>query len=813
MSDFVSRPPANTSLCLRDFIEKFPLPQVVKVYEGYYDKHQRSTVSADAVYRLISLESVETVLLEDADGQETRIPIDYSCTVERVAEEKFQQRQLGIAELLQEHNPGVKFVRVIESDPNYESLVKAGDKLKIDQKKRKTGETFLPVKNIYDKGKTLWKLPVSCKVKFLALLDGEGLPLARFVKKNKLPAYVCFTDNSTKESIDEDIPLPTGVVKLKGTLIESFVKATTEDQDVKTELSFPIMLPISVMTVEMDPSIKSPVAKFDSDINEATDEYEDMSGYRAKSDFKSPCLKTSPQRNKEANEKPLAISEFQKSGERVHHGNTYSPPPSMKVARSNYSLLGHGKGRSLIQRTLSNLELRTNTTESDEHVYDDLNFSYLNSEKLKSRSLSSVPRRKSDSSTEQVSKQNLNNLLQVQAQSLQGDDFQGKIETVSLQIRRKSLVYNETSRKMNTFGRKGTTGGETESVRSDVNALDSILEDQSYSSNPSLLSRSETKNSPFYGSEEMDLDKEPKVLPVSVPKRSSADVLPPLPIVQEPCPVPRETKGKFSLTSSKVQVLPVNNKEIKKNLLQPSPRRDKVTNQNRNQKSQSPSSAGIGKDTCVNEGILPICQSQDDIPPPIPSRNKQRDSISSPVSSPTLEVNAPSSRVGQPVSPSREKSRSFRGIEQGNPTMVSSPDGKAPLGSLSPVAKPRSISASFQEKCNEKEASATSSYLGSSTLQGSQTMHVSGENPQTPVSEKAESKFTIPEDLSFLRVTEVLQCLRKLNMNQFEEIFKERQVDGSMLLCLDEEALESFGMDRFYRLKLLRFIAGWRPQL
>ena len=808
MSDFVSPTPADTSLYLRDFIEKFPLPQVVKVYEGYYDKQQRSTVSADAVYRLISLESVETVLLEDADGQETRIPIDYSCTVERMAEEKFQQRQLGIPELLHEHNSGVKFVRVIESDPNYESLVKVGDKLKIDQKKRKTGETFLPFKNVNDKGKTLWKLPMSCKVKFLALLDGEGLPLAKFVKKNKLPAYVLLTgDNSTKESIDEDIPLPTGVVKLKGTLVESFVKATTEDQDVKTELSFPIMLPISVMAVEMDRS-KSPGAKFDSDINEATDEYEDMSGYRAKSDFKSPCLKMPPQRNKETNDKPLAISEFQMSGERVHHGNTYSPPPSMKVARSN-SLLGQGKRKSLFQRTLSNLELRTNTTESDENIYDDLNFNYLNAEKLTSRSLSSVPRRKSDSSTEQLSKQKLNNLLQVQAQSLQADDVQGKVETVSLQIQRKSLVYNEPSRKMNTFGRKGTTGGETESVRTDVNALDSILEDQSYSSNPSLSSRLEAKNSPFYGSEEMNLETEPKVLPAfRVPRRSSADVLPPLPKLQEPCPVPRETKGKLSLTANKVQVLPVNNKEIKENLPQPSPRRDKVTIQNRNQKSQLPSSAGIEKDTCVNEGISPICQSQDDTPPPIPSRNKQRDGISSPVSSPTLDVDAPSSRVGQPVPPSREKSGSFRGIEQGNPTMVSSPDGKAPSVSLSPVAMPRSVSASFLEKGNEKEAAATSQQL-----QGAQTRHVSGENPQTPVSEKAESKFTIPEDLSSLRVTEVLQCLRKLNMHHFEEIFKERQVDGSMLVCLDEEALESFGMDRFYRLKLLRFIAGWRPQL
>ena len=32
-------------------------------------------------------------------------------------------------------------------------------------------------------------------------------------------------------------------------------------------------------------------------------------------------------------------------------------------------------------------------------------------------------------------------------------------------------------------------------------------------------------------------------------------------------------------------------------------------------------------------------------------------------------------------------------------------------------------------------------------------------------------------------------------MHHFEELFKERQVDGSMLVCLDEEVLESFGLD------------------
>lgn len=85
--------------------------------------------------------------------------------------------------------------------------------------------------------------------------------------------------------------------------------------------------------------------------------------------------------------------------------------------------------------------------------------------------------------------------------------------------------------------------------------------------------------------------------------------------------------------------------------------------------------------------------------------------------------------------------------------------------------------------------------------------------PMTAVRDDPNSNFAIPQDLSTLSVTDVLKCLNALNMKKFEDIFSERQVDGNMLVCLDEEALESIGMDRFHRLKLLKFIAGWRPQL
>ena len=802
----------SESHSLREFTERFSLPQLVKVHEGYYDENQCTTMGADAVYNLLSLESVETVLLEDSNGKEARIPLDNPCCVERVAEEKFQQQELGIQELLTENNSSVKFVRVIKSDPNYETLIKLGDKLKIELRKKKSQDNFLPFKKVNDKGKTLWKVPASCEAKFQALLDGEELPLGRFVKKNKLPAYVCFIDNISEESTREDEdkrkgierrhsqPLFTGVVKLKGILVDSFVTATTEDQGVSTKISLPMTLPISVVPVKME-LLKSPFNEPDSTTttntkSEITEDYEDMTGYRAKT-LKSTHPKTPPvERKKENNEKILPLADLEMGGQRVRQGNTYSPPPPTKVTRSK-SVTEWRKGHGLFQRTMSNVELQTNTTDSEENVYDDLNFASITTDKFKNSSLSRLQRRRSDSSTAandlNSNKLNLNDLLHVQAQTQEDENFQGKVETVSLQIRRTSPVCTKSCTKMNTFGRKGKTAGENESVPCDVNTLDSILESQSYSMNSSQQSTSVAVNFLFYGSEEMDLETPAALKPntslASQVRRTSGDTLPPLPKESEDKTAAKE---RLRLPGGKVRVLPTD--PGRKGTIPGPPQRS--DDQNQKTQSQLSSGNGFARNISIYESEVSERRNEKEPPPPLPLRNKKTGgSICADVPL-TSRDNVVSCKEYHPVPSPRVKSRSFHGQEQGRRPIVSSSDGKAPVVSR-----------------GEQGAGATPCATDNLKSPGTQMKPNPPENQQTENAETPETRYNIPQDLSTLRVPEVLQCLHALNMQHFETIFRERQVDGSMLVCLDDEALQSFGMDRFYRLKLLRFIAGWRPYL
>lgn len=824
----------DTSYPLRDFLEKFTLPQLVKVQKGYYDEYQRRTFRCDAVYNLLRLESVDTVLFEDADGVERRIPIDYPCTVERAAEERFLQ-ELSIQELLQENHPAVKFVRVIQSDPNFETLIKAGDKLKIDLRKKKSRDNFLPFKIASDKDKTLWKVPASCEAKVQGLWDGEEVLLSKFVKKNKLPAYVSFVRDRTKGSTEEEAtlgkekgiqrihpcPLPTGVVKLKGILTDSFVSATISDANSETSpFLFPKTLPIGVLPVEMA-ALRSPLSdslNTNTEIVEHSD-YEDMSGIQAKL-LKPPHPETPFHGGSGSRDKAVTIEELEVTKQRMQQGNTYSPPPSFKVMRSK-SMMEQKKGSGLLQRSVSNRELRTNPIENEGQIYEELNFTSLTG-KPNSYSLPPMERRRSDSTKDQVSSENLSNLLHTLAKNQEDEKM---VETVSLQIRKTSLDCDKPSTRMKTFGRKANTT-ETESIFGNANTSDPVLKKQSYSINRlQQTSSTQETSSPFYSSDEMDVETPhlhtQSIFLASHVRRSSGDALPPLPTLQESCPeeelqrpcrhpslgVKSESSGRRRLTGGEVKVLPTN--PTRKGI---HPKPPKTSDRNTNQKAREQPSLGSGfeKNVCRDENdSSKSIANEDDTPPPVPSRNKHSGEVSCPELPPkaiSAGDKAFCDKDCQPIPSPRAKSRSFHGQGQNERPVTPSHAGQSTsVSAPSSRGKTRSYSGSSLEGLNLQLV-----VVGDNPSSGTQTKPNAVPYPQKT---KAETAFNIPEDLTNLRVAEVLRCLQALNMQQFEEIFKERQVDGSMLVCLDEEALKSFGMDRFHRLKLLRVIDGWRPQL
>jgi len=73
----------------------------------------------------------------------------------------------------------------------------------------------------------------------------------------------------------------------------------------------------------------------------------------------------------------------------------------------------------------------------------------------------------------------------------------------------------------------------------------------------------------------------------------------------------------------------------------------------------------------------------------------------------------------------------------------------------------------------------------------------------------------VPTDMSDLTVEEVLQCLRWLNLNHHVDRFRTEQIDGELLMAVDQQVLiEEFGFKRFDAIKLEKFARhGWRPKL
>ena len=792
-----SIPARETAYPLRDFLDNFTLPQHVRVHEGYYDENQSTTIGADVVCNLLTVESVETVLYENAQGEETRIPLDYPCTVERVAEDRFQQK-FRLQDLVYDSST-VKIVRVTETDPDYEAVIKNGDKLKIEKKKCR--ENFVAFKKVNDKGKTLLKVPASCQAKFIALWDGEEMPLAKFVKKNKLPIHVRFIGTSTNDDKAEqgELPrpsrrdsitvLPEGVVKLKGILAETFVTATTDFQGVTSKFSFPSTLPISVVPMTMkatSSNLNNEAGNDDKEFVDNENQYEDMSGIRPVLGSSQQTRGETGKRDSEISDKCMTIARLGGLGARQ---NTYSPVPSKKVLRSQ-SVTLPGKGTVLLQRTTSALQLQTMFTDGKEHLYDEVNFS-AKPEEVKSNPSLMERRRPSDPNTLRVSKQNLDNLVHVQDQtSNDPESCQFTAEMVSLQIAKTSPTLMPRV-EMKTFGRKGKVV-KTETASSDVY---SVVFKGCASQQLNLLpplSSSSTNCSPFYGSEETETSNQNVLLTPNV-TRSSGDALPPLPSKEGSCseeshlsggdlPMGARAESNGSRDAIGNKVLSTGTVK-KKAIPEPSQRSEKDANIKTQQQLLLNPTGTVEPDISTNT-------TED--PPPRPSRIKQ------------------TGKVLCPKNPQKATDLSGDNI-------ASLPARRQPIPS--PRVKHQPFSKTSQEENNlppqtkkELQPASGTNALDTASQPGTEEP-INQEEVQATVKETSKSNVIIPQDLSTLRVPEVLQCLRGLNMHQFEKTFRELQVDGSMLVCLDEEALESFGMDRFHRLKLLKVIAGWRPQL
>jgi hypothetical protein len=68
-------------------------------------------------------------------------------------------------------------------------------------------------------------------------------------------------------------------------------------------------------------------------------------------------------------------------------------------------------------------------------------------------------------------------------------------------------------------------------------------------------------------------------------------------------------------------------------------------------------------------------------------------------------------------------------------------------------------------------------------------------------------------DISALTASQLAHCLKLLHLGKYSEVFKDNQINGSLLVDLSLEELrdEPIGMNKLEAKKLQQFVNGWRP--
>lgn len=231
---------------LFEFVDRFPLPQIVKVQEGYYGPTEDSCIGAEQILTLHCVKTTEKVLARDRKKRELNIPLNCSQKVElRPADFR------GIYETVEEISRiPTKFVRVTQGYYLEEESVSLnpGDKLEVIRAEHGLGgkedcmlfrtEERHPI-----------RLPFSVSAGFQSLLDGREYYLKELMTSSlKLPVYFQFTDppSITRRSSENVFNTSLGVLSLEKVYQDSTVICTTKVGNVRTVVSCPKHLPITI---------------------------------------------------------------------------------------------------------------------------------------------------------------------------------------------------------------------------------------------------------------------------------------------------------------------------------------------------------------------------------------------------------------------------------------------------------------------------------------------------------------------------------------------------------------------------------------
>ena len=231
---------------LFEFVDRFPLPQIVKVQEGYYGPTEDSCIGAEQVMTLHCIKATEKVLARDRKKRELHIPLNCSQKVElRPADFR------GIFETVEEVSRiPTKFVRVTQGYYLEEEAVSVnpGDKLEVIRVEHGIGGKEDCVLFRTEERNPI-RLPFSVSAGFQSLLDGREYYLKELSTSSlKLPIYFQFTDppSITRRSSENVFNTSLGVLSFEKVYQDTTVICSTKEGNVRTVVNCPKHLPITV---------------------------------------------------------------------------------------------------------------------------------------------------------------------------------------------------------------------------------------------------------------------------------------------------------------------------------------------------------------------------------------------------------------------------------------------------------------------------------------------------------------------------------------------------------------------------------------
>ena len=232
---------------LSNFVDRFPLPQIVKVTEGYYGPTEDSCIGAEQILTLHSVKTTEKILARDRKKRELNIPLNCSQKVE-IRPADFR----GIYETVEEISRiPTKFVRVTQGYYGLDEdsvCVNPGDKLEVIRVEYGLGgkEDYVLFHN---EERCPVRLPFSVSAGFQSLLDGREYYLKELIATSpKLPLYFQFIEppSITRRSSEQVFNTSLGVLSLEKVYEDATVICTTKEGDVRTVVSCPKRLPITI---------------------------------------------------------------------------------------------------------------------------------------------------------------------------------------------------------------------------------------------------------------------------------------------------------------------------------------------------------------------------------------------------------------------------------------------------------------------------------------------------------------------------------------------------------------------------------------